>query len=79
MKDNEPVTLYDHEDKDEDFYFEILSESNKLIIFSKEKIEVLDLADENKVVAMLSKEELDEKLNEVYPSAVYKDFNYVTF
>ena len=79
MKDNEPVTLYDHEDKDEDFYFEILSESNKLIIFSKEKIEVLDLADENKVVAMLSKEELDEKLNEVYPSAVYKDFNHVTF
>ena len=63
----EPVTLYEHQDTEEDFYFEVLPTSEKLMIFSKEKIEVIDLAQDNQIVATLSKEELE--LEEVYPTA----------
>ena len=73
----EPVKLYEHDNEEEDFYFEILPEAKKLMIFSKEKIEVIDLADDNKVVATKTNEDLE--LEEVYPTVKIDNFPNVTF
>ena len=53
------------EDTSMRFSFELMDESKKLIIFEKEKISILDLTDENNVLAEISNSDLE--VEEIYP------------
>ena len=57
--------LYEMEDTSMRFSFELMDESKKLIIFEKEKISILDLTDENNVLAEISNSDLE--VEEIYP------------
>lgn len=47
------------------FSFELMDNAKKLIIFEKEKISILDLTDENNVLAEISNSDLE--VEEIYP------------
>ena len=57
--------LFEMEDTSMRFSFELMDESKKLIIFEKEKISILDLTDENNVLAEISNSDLE--VEEIYP------------
>ena len=73
----EPKVIYEHEDTEAAFTFELMSEGTELIIFEESKISILDMEKDNALIAEISKETLG--VGEIYPQKLFGDYKTKTF
>jgi len=73
----DPKVIYEHEDPEAAFTFEIVNEGTELIIFEQSKISILDMEKDNKLISEISKETL--KVEEIYPQTCLGEYKNKTF